>query len=241
MNAQLIDLLKRRKVLIAVEGKDLKSLLIHLIGGGSKGESNKPGFEHVVVDDFTDVAAGRDGVNVKLECLDRWLTQIGKLLPDVAAGIKCIGIIRDAEFDLQGTLESTRHVFAKHELGLPAAESSWEGESKLTGYHMLRDSNTSKGCLEHVMMEALGDAWTQVRGCAESFVDCAEPLYLQRNPNAQPMNWRAKALTRAILAASDKPGVQFGVSAKIPGLWDLEKPALKQMLEFIRQANIAAC
>ena len=229
-------MLRNKHVAIAVEGVDTKLVLMWHLSVPPDFRDAKAEFAHVGLYDFKD---WRGYEETQGDPFRRWL-QLIKIQPDYSR-LAALGVIRDAEFNAEGMEQSIRAAFTHASLPSPHNSGMWRNDvenTPATGY-LLLPVNGSEGCLEHSLLDGLQDDLKDLQSCAEEFADCAQRIFQTRNPNAKILNWRAKVITRAIMAGSDRPSIYFGDTSR-QHFWDFEKPALRPILDFLRQASVFA-
>lgn len=192
-----------KPVAIAVEGVDFLHFLRHQLVA-------RPALATVHLYDFKE-----NGLT-----LNDWLE--GFRTQHNFASLKCLGIIRDAETDAVGMLESIQSSLSRHGYPVPEAPNQiLIGEPTLA--YLIIPHGQPKGCLEHAMLQA--NTKTERLACVDEFLNCV-------GTTNRSENWQAKFKVRALITSSDDPDRKLGETSQT-GLWDWSHPSLKIMLDFI--------
>lgn len=143
--------------------------------------------------------------------------------------LKSIGLIRDAEYDREATKRSTEQLFQTSFARFPSQSKEINKGLPNLAYLIVPPEGT--GCLEHTLLASSVEG--AEKNCAVAFANC-----LAQNGTITNDNHRAKIQVRAMIVAHD-PDMWFSHSAQ-SSLWDWEKPALREILQFLQAMNAFA-
>ncbi len=143
--------------------------------------------------------------------------------------IRAVGVMRDAEADVESAIASVCGAFENVGLEVPRIAGEVRPGSPACGLHLFPD-NINPGCLENACLSAYGNA--EDLDCAQRFLDCAKRV-------AGSPNWKAKALVHTMIAIGEKPEMTLGDSAK-KGMWNSDSPPLVLIENFLRHLCAAA-
>ncbi len=144
-------------------------------------------------------------------------------MPGFRETVKSIGIIRDAEGNADGALESVQS--SLRNVGLPIPSQPTERAGSLPSASVLiLPGNGREGMLETLLWESLAEA--PERECIDEFLTCVTDSRTARITNPD------KARTFAYLAAGEEPRHSVGVAAK-RRQWDFTHTAFAGVREFL--------
>jgi hypothetical protein len=196
-----------RPVLVLVEGLDYLHLLRHQL-------ARRPEWNgRVLLWDFK-----QNGLTLR---------QFLDVLPlqENFASVTALGVICDAEQDRAAMAASVRDLMRNHGLAVPDDPDA-VGTGQPACSYLVIPHDAAAGCLEHACLAAL--ARPELRPCAQTFLDCVGGARLNAN-------WQAKLQVHAIIAGSGgNPAMTLGESSAA-GVWDLDHPSLRVMIEFIEK------
>lgn len=137
------------------------------------------------------------------------------------AGVRRIGIARDAERSAQSAFQSVCSALEKVNLARPDAVGEVAPGDPAVSVLVLPDDGA--GMLETVLARSFAD--TRADGCIDRFFACI-------HPDGRKMRRPDKARTTAFLATTQDPHVSVGVAAK-KKVWEFEHEAFRTIREFL--------
>ena len=153
-------------------------------------------------------AEGKDNIRQTLRVI-RHSTDFSK--------VSSIGVVRDADANADGALESVRDALKAANLPSPDAPLSLAGDDLRVAV-LIAPHGKSSGAIEDVCLESVaGDA---AMGCVHDYLNCIKDSVAEAE---RPNNLR-KAKLQAFLASRERSGLRLGEAAEA-GYWDFEHAA----------------
>jgi len=147
------------------------------------------------------------------------------LAPGFAAGVKSLGIVRDAESDARAARQSVLDSLAAARLPCPAQAEVFAGDRPKVGVLILPDA-CAPGMLETLCIQSVsGDP---VWPCVEDYLRCVAE---KAGHAPKPLD---KARIQAFLASRERPGLLLGHAAQM-GCFPWDNPAFERVKTFLRQ------
>ena len=145
-------------------------------------------------------------------------------LPTFEEDVAALGIVRDADENLQGAFQGVCD--ALKSAGLEAPERSGEpcGRGPRVAV-MILPSETEKGSLEDVLLKSIED--DPAMACVSGYFDCLSESGVQA-PRSE-----SKARVQAFLASRERAGLRLGEAAEA-GYWRWDAPVFQPAKDFLK-------
>jgi hypothetical protein len=144
--------------------------------------------------------------------------------PNFTQAVDAIAVIRDAETDARGALQSVRGALERAGLTVPAAVEVFEGTRPKVAVMILPDAST-RGMLETVCLSAVEN--DPAMPCVREYLAC-----VAKSGSPPPSNTE-KATLHAFLASRPKPHLLLGQAAWA-GYFPWESPAFDAMKRLLK-------
>lgn len=196
--AEKIEKLK----LLAVEGKDEINFFSALL-------------QHLEIDDIQ-----LEGVGGKYQFRHKIPALIK--IPGFSE-ITSLGIIRDADEDVENAFRSISDLVRRNNLTPPNNPNEFSDANPRVGIFLMPD-NANTGMLEDLCLHCIEDP--QINPCIDNYISCIE------EHGYKPGNL-SKAKSQVYLAAMSEIANSVGVGAQ-KGYWDFNSPSLSQLIDFLK-------
>ncbi len=150
--------------------------------------------------------------------------------------LRSLGMIRDADDNPQGALDSLRNAVAAANLPEPRDVGVQAEPEQITVYMEIVPGSGQPGCIETMLWELLS---VSERDCIDGYLECMSSLcrvrhidksrlyaYLAAGPDPNGHSDGNRVPRRA------KEGLRLGEAAE-KGVWDWESPVLRRIKEFL--------
>lgn len=164
---------------------------------------------------------------------DRLADRLSAILRNANANrvnLRVIGIVRDADHDPRGALQSVQGTLRRHELPVPRQPLTLAEGNPSTAVLIVPGGNEA-GSIEDLCWSAVRDLPAGI--CVDEFLSC-----LANNSALQSLN-QQKTRVHAYLASQADPTTTVGVGA-LKGYWPLDHRAFDVLRDFVRLVDQAA-
>lgn len=141
--------------------------------------------------------------------------------------VKAIAILRDAETNMQSTLDSMNNVLSTCGFTPPLVPGTFSAGTPRVGYYLI-PNNSDNGMLEDLLLQSKSSS--QVMECINAFTQCIDEKLA---PEERPLN-RPKAKMLMYLSTCRENVYGIGLAAQ-KHYWDFDSEKLQQLKEFVKQ------
>jgi hypothetical protein len=149
-----------------------------------------------------------------------------EILPkmDGFPSVKSIGLVRDADENFGRAFTSLVDALKNANIPQPQKAMVFTDTNPRVGIFITPD-NQNLGSLEDLCLNSV--AGDPALSCANDYLDC-----LKKTKNAEHPH-KAKALVQVYLAKEDDGDIHMGTASE-KGVWKLESPAFRQIIDFVK-------
>ncbi len=140
--------------------------------------------------------------------------------------VQSLGIIRDADDNPKGVLQSLGDALRAEDLAAPDKALTWCGSRPRVGL-FIQPGGERNGALESLCLEAVADDPAQK--CVDALFGCVQVQGLSIAPKSL-----CKARAQAFLATREQPGKRVG-EAGAAGYWNWHSPVWDPVKTFLRR------
>ncbi len=138
--------------------------------------------------------------------------------------VKSIGIVRDADDNAKGVVQSIRDSLRRSDLPSPRSTLQMvKGDSRPDVVYLVVPHGDERGAIEDVCLKSVQKDHLR---CVDKYMQCLDEV----TPNGyEPVS---KSLAHAYLATRERPGLRVGEAADA-GYWDFDSPSFQPLRELI--------